>query len=258
MKENVIKEKNVKIPLYVTVYETISEWLKEGKYKPGDKLPGENILAEQLNVSRGTLRQAMLLLQEDGFIVNQQGRGNIVLSAQRPAKAGLEKIENPLVEYTSGKEEAAPITYKETTVGFQPATQKHQEVLKLRASSIVAVINITYYSGDTVVGFAMVYMPYEVLDKSSVDLEDPDTVYQFYSKLLTSGGLYSDTKLRLGNARERLAGILNIPEGEPFLILEEELYSEYDTPVLSQKLFFTPDQHELHINRRNDRNIQKH
>ena len=52
MKENVIKEKNVKIPLYVTVYETISEWLKEGKYKPGDKLPGENILAEQLNVSR--------------------------------------------------------------------------------------------------------------------------------------------------------------------------------------------------------------
>ena len=243
MKENVIKEKNVKIPLYVTVYETISEWLKEGKYKPGDKLPGENILAEQLNVSRGTLRQAMLLLQEDGFIVNQQGRGNIVLSAQRPAKAGLEKIENPLVD---------------TTVGFQPATQKHQEVLKLRASSIVAVINITYYSGDTVVGFAMVYMPYEVLDKSSVDLEDPDTVYQFYSKLLTSGGLYSDTKLRLGNARERLAGILNIPEGEPFLILEEELYSEYDTPVLSQKLFFTPDQHELHINRRNDRNIQKH
>ena len=51
MKENVIKEKNVKIPLYVTVYETISEWLKEGKYKPGDKLPGENILAEQLNVA---------------------------------------------------------------------------------------------------------------------------------------------------------------------------------------------------------------
>ena len=234
MKENVIKEKNVKIPLYVTVYETISEWLKEGKYKPGDKLPGENILAEQLNVSRGTLRQAML-------------------SAQRPAKAGLEKIENPLVDFC-----LQPVDKVETTVGFQPATQKHQEVLKLRASSIVAVINITYYSGDTVVGFAMVYMPYEVLDKSSVDLEDPDTVYQFYSKLLTSGGLYSDTKLRLGNARERLAGILNIPEGEPFLILEEELYSEYDTPVLSQKLFFTPDQHELHINRRNDRNIQKH
>ena len=48
MKDNVINEKNVKIPLYVTAYETISQWLKEGKYKAGDKLPGENILAEQL------------------------------------------------------------------------------------------------------------------------------------------------------------------------------------------------------------------
>ena len=39
MKDNVINEKNVKIPLYVTAYETISQWLKEGKYKAGDKLP---------------------------------------------------------------------------------------------------------------------------------------------------------------------------------------------------------------------------
>ena len=142
MKENVIKEKNVKIPLYVTVYETISEWLKEGKYKPGDKLPGKNILAEQVNFSRGTLSQAMLLLQEDGFIVNQQGRGNIVLSTQRPAKNGLEKIENPLVDFC-----LQPVDKVETTVGFQPATQKHQQVLKLRASSIVAVINIAYSRG---------------------------------------------------------------------------------------------------------------
>ena len=251
VRDNVIKEKNVKIPLYVTVYETISQWLKEGKYKPGEKLPGENILSEQLNVSRGTLRQAMLLLQEDGFIVNQQGRGNIVLSNQNLSKSGMEKIGNPIVDFC-----LQPVDRVETTVGFQPATQKHQEVLKLRPSSIVAVIDITYYSGQTAVGFAMVYMPYEILDDSSVDLENPDTVYEFYTRLLATGGLYSDTKLRLGNARERLANILSIPEGEPFLILEEELYTEYDTPILSQKLFFTPEQHELYIKRKNDRAIK--
>ena len=75
VKDNVINEKNVKIPLYVTAYETISQWLNEGKYTAGDKLPGENILAEQLAVRRGTLRQAMLLLQEDGLIINHQGKG---------------------------------------------------------------------------------------------------------------------------------------------------------------------------------------
>ena len=98
---------------------------------------------------------------------------------------------------------------------------------------------------------------HEVLDNSDVDLENPDTVYQYYTGLLSEGGLYSDAKIRLGQARERLANILNMQEGDPILILEEVLYSEYDTPVLSQKLFFGSEQHELSIRRKNDRNIIK-
>lgn len=252
MKESIINEKNVKIPLYVTAYETISRWLIEGKYKAGDKLPGENVLAEQLQVSRGTLRQAMLLLQEDGLIINHQGKGNIVLSNQDMSKGGLERIGNPIVDFCS-----EPVDKVVTSIGFQPATQKHQQVLKLRASSVVAVIDIIYYCGDTPAGFAMVYMPHEVLDNSNVDLEDTDTVYQYYTELLSTGGLYSDTKIRLGQARERLANILHIEEGAPLLLLEEVLYTEYDTPVLSQKLFFGPEQHELSIRRKNDRNQSK-
>ncbi len=224
------QRKNVKMPLYVTVYETICQWLKEGKYKPGDKLPGENILAEQFQVSRGTLRQAMLLLQEDGLVGNHQGKGNIVLSNQDLQSNGLEKVGNPIMAFC-----VQPIDRVVTAIGFQPATRKHQEVLKLRPSSIVAVIDITYFHQDAPVGFAMVYMPYEFLDKGEVDLEDTDSVYEFYAKLLSPGGLYSDTKLRIVHTRERLANILNIPEGDPLLILEEELYTEYDTPVLSKK-----------------------
>ncbi len=250
MKDIIIKEKNVKIPLYVTVYEIISQWLTEGKYKPGDKLPGENVLAAQLQVSRGTLRQAMLLLQEDGLISNHQGKGNIVLSNQVMSKCGLEKIGNSLVDFNSHT-----IDRVETTIGFQPATKKHQQVLALRPSNIVAVINITYYSKEAAVGFAMIYMPHEILDQNEVDLENNDAVYQFYSEFLSTSGLYSDSRIRMGQARERLAEIFGISEGENILILEEVLYSEYDKPVLSQKLFFGPQQYELPIRRKNDRNV---
>lgn len=242
---NVIQEKNVKIPLYVTVYETICQWLKDGKYKPGDKLPGENVLAEQFQVSRGTLRQAMLLLQEDGLIGNHQGKGNIVLSNQDLQRNGLEKVGNPIVDFC-----VEPIDRVVTTIGFQPPTQKHQEVLKLRPSSIVAVIDITYFHQDSPVGFAMVYMPHEFLDKGNVDLEDMDSVYAFYMKLLSSGSLYSDTRLRIVHARERLAEILAIPEGDPLLIMEEELYTEYDTPVLSHKMYMGADLYEISLKRK--------
>lgn len=244
--DSIIKEKNVKIPLYVTVYETLTQWLKEGKYKPGDKLPGENILAEQFQVSRGTLRQAMLLLQEDGLISNHQGKGNIVLSNQDITTSGLEKVGNPIIDFC-----LQPVDRVVTTIGFQPATQKHQQVLKLRPSSIVAVIDITYYSQEQPVGFAMVYMPHEILDKGNVDLEDTDKVYEFYMQLLSLDRLYSNTKLRMRKARERLANILRIPEEESILILEEELYTEFDIPVLSQKLYMGADLYELSLRRKN-------
>ncbi|MCI8856132.1 MAG: GntR family transcriptional regulator [Clostridiaceae bacterium] len=243
--KKITEEKNVKIPLYVTVYETICQWLKEGKYKPGDKLPGENILAEQFQVSRSTLRQAMLLLQEDGLVGNHQGKGNIVLSNQDLKSNGLEKVGNPIVDFC-----VQPIDRTVTEIGFQPATRKHQEVLKLKPSSIVAVIDITYYHQDTPVGFAMAYMPHEVLEKGDVDLEDTDRVYAFYSQLLSSGGLYSDTKLRIVHARERLANILGIPEGDPLLIIEEELYTEYDKPVVSHKMFMGADLYEISLKRK--------
>ncbi len=206
----------------------------------------KNVLAEQFQVSRGTLRQAMLLLQEDGLISNHQGKGNIVLSNQNLESNGLEKVGNPIVDFC-----VQPIDRAVTSVGFQPPTRKHQEVLKLRPSSIVAVIDITYYSKEAPVGFAMVYMPHEILDEGRVDLENTDSVYEFYSQLLASNGIHSDTRLRIVHARERLADILHIPQGDPLLILEEELYTEYDRPVLSQKLYMGADLYEISLRRKN-------
>ena len=229
----IYNEKSIKAPLYVQVYGTITGWLKEGKYKPGDKLPGENILAEQLNVSRGTLRQAMLLLQEDGLIMNHQGKGNIVLSNKDMSQSGMEKICNP--------------------IGFQPPTPKYQEVLKLSASTVIAIIDIVYYSQGVAQGFANVYIPYDVLVKGNVDFDNNDEVYQYYCKLLETGGLYSDTRLRVTSARERTAQVLGIEEDDTLFIMEEEIYTEFDAPVLSQKLLFRPSQYEFVLRRKNDR-----
>ena len=89
------KVKN-KIPLYVTVYEEIFSMINRGEFKLGEKLPGENELAKMLNVSRGTLRQALLLLQEDNIIFNYQGKGNFITNNKFKIK-GQSLIETMLV-----------------------------------------------------------------------------------------------------------------------------------------------------------------
>lgn len=53
------------------------------KYKAGELLPSENQLAEQYNVSRETIRKALVLLLESGYIHKKQGKGSIVLDVKR-------------------------------------------------------------------------------------------------------------------------------------------------------------------------------
>lgn len=48
------------------------------KFMPGDKLPNENDLAEELNVSRITLREAIRILATNGIVEIKRGKGTFV------------------------------------------------------------------------------------------------------------------------------------------------------------------------------------
>ena len=58
--------------------EQIRELIKEGKLKPGDKLPSEQVLAEQFGTSRPSVREALSALEILGITERRAGRGNIV------------------------------------------------------------------------------------------------------------------------------------------------------------------------------------
>ncbi len=50
----------------------------EKRFLPGDKLPNENNLSQELNVSRTTLREAIRILVTNGILEIQRGRGTFV------------------------------------------------------------------------------------------------------------------------------------------------------------------------------------
>ena len=54
--------------------------LKEGKYRPGDRLPTERQLAEQFGVGRTSVREGLRYLEKMGILDIHQGRGITVRS----------------------------------------------------------------------------------------------------------------------------------------------------------------------------------
>ncbi|WP_033401511.1 GntR family transcriptional regulator [Actinopolyspora mortivallis] len=74
----------------VDLYERIVESIRSGRYPPGSTLPSEPALAAELGVSRPALREALILLQEDGVITVRRGVGRTVRSGT-PRK-GFERL----------------------------------------------------------------------------------------------------------------------------------------------------------------------
>ena len=70
--------------LYEQTAVSIREKILLGQYPYRSALPTENKLLEEYSgISRGTLREALRMLREEGLIESMQGRGNYVLHQQR-------------------------------------------------------------------------------------------------------------------------------------------------------------------------------
>ena len=64
------------VPLYRQLYEGLRDSILAGALKDGDRLPPTRDLALQLNLNRATVSAAYALLEEDGLVNGQVGRGS--------------------------------------------------------------------------------------------------------------------------------------------------------------------------------------
>lgn len=70
-----MKRREVK---YSVLARAIREQIAAGTYKMGDRLPSENELSEEFNFSRQTVRQALGILEREGYLVRRRGSGTYV------------------------------------------------------------------------------------------------------------------------------------------------------------------------------------
>ena len=69
-----------KTRLYEEISEEILRLIKSGSLQPGDKLPPERQLSEQLQVSRTAIREALRSLEAQGYLESKVGGGTFVRS----------------------------------------------------------------------------------------------------------------------------------------------------------------------------------
>jgi GntR family transcriptional regulator len=91
------------IPLYHQIEMSLRRKILSGEILKGALLPSEMALAEEYQVSRITVRQALANLDKDGLVARKRGKGNFV------AKDGIE-IQAP--KFTGSLQDLVPAGIK--------------------------------------------------------------------------------------------------------------------------------------------------
>lgn len=222
-----------KSPQYIEVYNKILKNIQDGLYQEEQKLPNEMKLAEQVGVSRMTLRQALQLLKEDGIIEARKGVGNFLRNQEEYMTFGLEEIGQVLKKCGITKVDAVVCEPR-----LDPSVLYTENVFE-RKVSIFLSTNLYYYFRGQCYAHCFSTIPTDVDFIEGMDITDEKQV-----RKLICEDIYNYTKIAKVEIKgikqdEKMEDILWGAENSIFALIVEKLL-DIDGKLICVNKYYIP------------------
>jgi len=210
------------VPLYVQLRESLRERIRSGEWGLSDPLPTEQALSEQFELSRSTVRQALVDLVRDGLLVRHPGKGTfprqpaLVLRMQRYLSMRddlLERGVRPGARVLSAEqvEAGSPLIHP----SLAPIDESVIRIYELRLADDRPAVVFEHYFPTDLCGF--------LLDEP---LDDPEL--SLYDVVARKHGVSYDRaigelKATVANGEE--ATLLDVAEGTPLIEVVTKTFS---------------------------------
>lgn len=212
-------------PKYQQIADDIQHKISLGKYKPGEKMPTENVLTKNYEVSRVTIRKALELLEEQKIIIRHQGKGTFVSSNKQPRTlSGVHSFSSIYKEM--GKKPGAKVIRQI----LETPTDEEKDQLQLSEGELLITIERIRYADGEPVSVELSKLPskkYHFLldadlnDNSMFDiLKERDISFYNQEKIIEL--TYADTQK---------AVYLNLQKGYPLILVSGLSYDSDGVPA---------------------------
>ncbi|MBU2582649.1 MAG: GntR family transcriptional regulator [Alphaproteobacteria bacterium] len=213
------------LPLYAQVKARLVARIQTGDWKPGQLIPNEFALADELGVSQGTVRKALGEMTAEQLLVRRQGRGTFV--QQHTPESMLFRFFN---FHDAVGEPISPETLwaKARVCVAKPAERSR---LRLAAGAQVVRISRVRGHGGRPFDHETIVVPHDLFPGLAETPEIPNTLYDHFQQVYAVTVTGGEEKLDAVVAGEREAGWLDVAAGSPLLRVERTMFSFDEKPV---------------------------
>ncbi len=227
---------------HVKVYNRLYSMIQDGVYPPGSQLPSEPELAQQMDVSRMTLRRALALLQEDDLVINIRGKGNFINETDPDAALpGMETIQHPVLGALAG-------TISETELEFriEPPTEPIIQCLK-RRTPVVVIADRWYKQAGKACAYSLSFVPVEVISEKQIDLNGKEDLFQYLEHDSYQDASRSTCQFSYTTTGNFTATKYLLSQHPSFILIQETLYDKNHRVLVSSKHYIPVELFKMQI-----------
>jgi len=215
-------------PAYAQIEDRIGERIASATVTAGDRLPAERELADALQVSRTTVRQALVSLHQRGLVERGVGRGTFVA----PPKVAHDRTR--LAGFTEqldrvGLEPGAEVVHAATEEAGD-AGDAVAAALDLAPGDWVTHVRRVRHGGGLPLTLESFWVPVAVAPKLA-DADLTGSLYTLLAAVYEAGPVSSVESLEPVIARSHEAALLHVPEGSPLMRVERIARTAAGVPV---------------------------
>jgi GntR family transcriptional regulator len=204
-------------------------------YAEGGRLPGENAMAAEMGVSRGTVRQALAILQHEGLISRHQGSGTYA----NPNVLGIPARIDFAYEFSelitaSGYQS----TIKTLEIRQEAASSATASALDIKPGAPVLYLRKLFLANGQpaiyvheLLSTALILEPYE-----HAELEQP--MWHFIERRCHRQLKYGLSELIPSLAVDDVAELLAVAAGSPVLKFDEVFFGIHNEPLTQAIIYF--------------------
>lgn len=238
------------------VTEVLRKMIMEGELPPETQLPNEPELSAHLSVSRTTVRSALAILEQAGFIQRRWGVGTFV--AKDPPTYNNLSLNSGVTQLirSSGAEPGCT----ELLLTTRPASERVSTHLSIELGTPVLVIERVRLANDQRAVFTVDFLPMSLFkghyeDFPLLDLEEhlkeKQSMYDFLRQRLSLEVHHGIAWIRPLSAEQYLADKLQIPVESSVLHIEQVDFDLNGEPVALSDEYYVADAFRFYIYRSN-------